>query len=160
LEQTEIEKSKSSQSDYAMPSMTPQTIHLHQGDQVALQYLGAAVVLQWANLPDTARQSLLQQANSVGGLPPVTSLQKASKFTVPPWPRRSGAADLQSGLLTGRQRTVPSKSREISSSRTGTFSGSAIVSLLARICSVSSSLSLRVCSTVRLAARSRSRSGS
>lgn len=82
LEQTEIEKSKSSQSDYAMPSMTPQTIHLHQGDQVALQYLGAAVVLQWANLPETARQSLLQQANSVGGLPPVTSLHEQLKALI------------------------------------------------------------------------------
>ncbi len=64
MEETEIE------------SMKPQTIHLQEGDQITLQYLGAAVVLQWANLPEIARQAVLQQANSVGGLPPVTSLHE------------------------------------------------------------------------------------
>ena len=63
-------------------SMKPQTVHLQDGDQVALQYLGAAVVLQWANLPETTRQSLLQQANSVGGLPPVTSLHEQIKALI------------------------------------------------------------------------------
>jgi len=36
-----------------MPDMKAQTISLHEGDKIALQYLGAAVVLQWSNLPGT-----------------------------------------------------------------------------------------------------------
>jgi hypothetical protein len=63
-------------------SMKPQTIHLQEGDQITLQYLGAAVVLQWTNLPETARQAVLQQANSVGGLPPVTSLHEQIKALI------------------------------------------------------------------------------
>lgn len=62
--------------------MKPQTIHLQEGDQIILQYLGAAVVLQWANLPETARQAVLQQASSVGGLPPVTSLHEQIKALI------------------------------------------------------------------------------
>jgi hypothetical protein len=34
-----------------MLDMKAQTISLHEGDKIALQYLGAAVVLQWSNLP-------------------------------------------------------------------------------------------------------------
>ena len=49
--------------------MTAQTINLKEGDTVALQYLGAAVVLQWDNLPKPVQDTLLQQASSVGGLP-------------------------------------------------------------------------------------------
>jgi predicted exporter len=63
-------------------NMKPQTIHLQAGDKIALQYLGAAVVLQWANLPETAQQAVLQQANSVGGLPPVTSLHEQIKALI------------------------------------------------------------------------------
>jgi len=62
--------------------MKPQTIHLQEGDQIILQYLGAAVVLQWTNLPETARQAVLQQASSVGGLPPVTSLHEQIKALI------------------------------------------------------------------------------
>ena len=62
--------------------MKPQTIHLQEGCQIILQYLGAAVVLQWANLPETARQAVLQQASSVGGLPPVTSLHEQIKALI------------------------------------------------------------------------------
>ena len=63
-------------------SMKPQTIHLAEGDKIALQYLGAAVVLQWPNLPESAQQALLQQANSVGGLRPVTSLHEQIKALI------------------------------------------------------------------------------
>ena len=63
-------------------SMKPQTIHLQEGDQIALQYLGAAIVLQWENLPEATRQAVLQQANSVGGLPPVTSLHEQIKALI------------------------------------------------------------------------------
>ena len=63
-------------------SMKPQTIRLQEGDQITLQYLGAAVVLQWANLPETARQAVLQQANSVGGLPPIPSLHEQIKALI------------------------------------------------------------------------------
>jgi hypothetical protein len=62
-----------------MPDMTAQTIHLKKGDEIALQYLGAAVVLQWHNLPEKVQQELLQRAESVGGLPPVTSLHEQIK---------------------------------------------------------------------------------
>ena len=58
-----------------MPDMTAQVLHLKQGDEIVLWYLGAAVVLQWGYLPEEAQQAILQQANSVGGLPPVTSLR-------------------------------------------------------------------------------------
>ncbi len=36
-----------------MPDMKAQTISLHEGGKIALQYVGAAVVLQWLNLPGT-----------------------------------------------------------------------------------------------------------
>jgi hypothetical protein len=57
-----------------MPEMKAQTIILHEGDKAALQYLGAAVVLQWSNLPEDVRKALLQQADAVGGLPLVSDL--------------------------------------------------------------------------------------
>jgi hypothetical protein len=62
--------------------MTPQTIHLQAGDDVALAYLGAALVLQWHTLPAPVQQALLQQANSVGGLPPVTRLSDQIKALI------------------------------------------------------------------------------
>ena len=60
--------------------MTAQTINLNDGDTVALQYLGAAVVLQWNNLPKPVQDTLLQQASSVGGLPMLTSLHEQIKL--------------------------------------------------------------------------------
>ena len=65
-----------------MPDMTAQVLHLKPGDEIALQYLGAAVVLQWENLPAEVQQSLSQQADSVGGLPPVTSLHEQIKLLI------------------------------------------------------------------------------
>ena len=59
-----------------MADMKAQTIILHEGDKTALQYLGAAVVLQWSNLPEDVRKSLLQQADAVGGLPLATDLHE------------------------------------------------------------------------------------
>ena len=56
-------------------NMAAQVIHLETDDEIILKYLGAAVVLQWHNLPDAVQQSLLQQAHSVGGLPPVGRLR-------------------------------------------------------------------------------------
>lgn len=56
--------------------MTAQVLNLKVGDDIALQYLGAAVVLQWHSLP---KQSLMQQATSVGGLPLVGSLRDQIK---------------------------------------------------------------------------------
>lgn len=61
-------------------SMTAQTINLKEGDTVALQYLGAAVVLQWDSLPKSTQDALLQQASSVGGLPVVESLHEQIKL--------------------------------------------------------------------------------
>jgi hypothetical protein len=65
-----------------MPDMTPQLLSLQQGDDIALQYLGAAVVLQWETLPQEARNAIWQQAESVGGLPPVTSLHEQIKSLI------------------------------------------------------------------------------
>ena len=59
-----------------MAGMKAQTIILHEGDKTALQYLGAAVVLQWSNIPEDVRKALLQQADSVGGLPVVPDLHE------------------------------------------------------------------------------------
>ena len=65
-----------------MPDMTAQVVHLERGDEIALLYLGAAVVLQWGYLAEKAQQAILQQANSVGGLPPVTSLNEQIKSLI------------------------------------------------------------------------------
>ena len=62
--------------------MTTAAKFLHPGDDIALQYLGAAVVLQWENLPESARDAIWQQAESVGGLPPVTSLHEQLKSLI------------------------------------------------------------------------------
>lgn len=56
------------QSHHQAPNMTAQVLHLCAGDDLVLQYLGAAVVLQWSSLPELLKNSILQQANSVGGL--------------------------------------------------------------------------------------------
>jgi hypothetical protein len=65
-----------------MPDMTAQVLRLEPGDEIALQYLGAAVILQWDNLPEEARNAIWQQAESVGGLQPVTSLHEQIKALV------------------------------------------------------------------------------
>ena len=65
-----------------MPDMTAQVLHLEQGDEIVLQYLGAAVVLQCQDLPEKTQQAILQQAESVGGLPPVTSLHEQIKSLI------------------------------------------------------------------------------
>jgi hypothetical protein len=59
-----------------MVEMKAQTINLHEGDKTTLQYLGAAVVLQWSNIPGDVRKALLQQADSVGGLSLVPDLHE------------------------------------------------------------------------------------
>jgi hypothetical protein len=59
-----------------MADMKAQTITLHEGDKLALEYIGAAVVLQWSNLPEDVRKAILQQADSVGGLPVVADLHE------------------------------------------------------------------------------------
>jgi hypothetical protein len=59
-----------------MADMKAQTIILRDGDKTALQYLGAAVVLQWSNIPEDVRKSLLQQSDAVGGLPIVPDLHE------------------------------------------------------------------------------------
>jgi len=63
-------------------TMAAQVVHLETGDEIVLKYLGAAVVLQWNSLPDAVRQSLLQQADSVGGLPPVEHLHDQIKTLI------------------------------------------------------------------------------
>ena len=65
-----------------MPDMTAQVLHLEPGDEITLQYLGAAVVLQWNKLPEEAHHAIWQQAESVGGLPPVTSLHEQIKSLI------------------------------------------------------------------------------
>jgi hypothetical protein len=60
----------------APDNMAAQIVHLQNDDEIVLKYLGAAVVLQWHNLPESVQQSLLQQAHSVGGLPPVGRLRE------------------------------------------------------------------------------------
>jgi hypothetical protein len=55
--------------------MAAQVLHLAPGDEIVLQYLGAAVALQWPSLPDLLKGSILQQADSVGGLPAAEGLQ-------------------------------------------------------------------------------------
>jgi hypothetical protein len=62
--------------------MKAQTITLHDGDKAALQYLGAAVVLQWSNIPEDVRKVLVQQADSVGGLPIVSDLHEQIQMLI------------------------------------------------------------------------------
>jgi len=61
-------------------SMSAQTVNLSGGDNVVLQYLGAALVLQWEAIPKPLQDVILQQADSVGGLPAVTSLHEQIKL--------------------------------------------------------------------------------
>ncbi len=62
-----------------MTDMSSQTIHLRPGDETILKYHGAAVVLQWNDLPEPVQASLLRQASAVGGLPVAGNLQDSIK---------------------------------------------------------------------------------
>jgi hypothetical protein len=66
----------SAEQEQHMPDMKAQSLTLREGDKTVLEYLGAAVVLQWSSLPEEIRKSLLQQADSVGGLPLVPDLHE------------------------------------------------------------------------------------
>ena len=57
-------------------TLRPRTIKLQKGDEVTLQYLGAALVIQWSELSEQVQQTILRQAMAVGGLPPLTSLNE------------------------------------------------------------------------------------
>jgi hypothetical protein len=57
-------------------TLRPRTIKLQKGDEVTLQYLGAALVLQWSELSEEVQKTILRQAMAVGGLPPLTSLNE------------------------------------------------------------------------------------
>ena len=43
-------------------TLRPRTIKLRKGDEVTLQYLGAALVLQWSELSEEVQQTILRQA--------------------------------------------------------------------------------------------------
>jgi hypothetical protein len=60
----------------AAMTLRPRTIKLQKGDEITLQYLGAALVLQWSELSEEVQQTILRQAMAVGGLPPLTSLNE------------------------------------------------------------------------------------
>jgi hypothetical protein len=47
----------------------------HGSDEIALQYLGAALVLTWARLPTEVREMLLRRAMSMTGLPATDDLE-------------------------------------------------------------------------------------
>jgi hypothetical protein len=58
------------------PNLARQTIRLVSHDDAVLQYLGAAVILQWHNLPAEIQQTIRQQAECTGGLPFVPRLRQ------------------------------------------------------------------------------------
>jgi len=47
----------------------------HGSDEIALQYLGAALVLTWARLPPEVREMLLRRAMSITGLPATEDIE-------------------------------------------------------------------------------------
>jgi hypothetical protein len=57
-------------------TLRPRTIKLEKGDEVALKYLGAALVIQWSEISEQVQHTILSQAMAVGGLPPLTSLNE------------------------------------------------------------------------------------
>jgi hypothetical protein len=63
-------------------TLRPRTIRLEKGDEVTLQYLGAALVIQWSELSEQVQQTILRQAMSMGGLPPLTSLNEQIKSLI------------------------------------------------------------------------------
>ena len=52
------------------------TVRLEDGDDIALQYLGAALVLEWQLIPETAQRAILQKATEIGGLPALPPLRE------------------------------------------------------------------------------------
>jgi hypothetical protein len=49
------------------------------GDELALQYLGAAVILTWARLPQEVRELLLMRSRMITGLPATVELEERIK---------------------------------------------------------------------------------
>ena len=49
------------------------------GDELALQYLGAAVILTWARLPQEVRELLLTRSTMITGLPATVELEEKIK---------------------------------------------------------------------------------
>jgi hypothetical protein len=49
------------------------------GDELALQYLGAAVILTWARLPQEVRELLLTRSRMITGLPATVELEERIK---------------------------------------------------------------------------------
>jgi hypothetical protein len=76
-----VEERARTQLEHQM-TLRPRNIQLHEGDEITLQYLGAALVLQWSELPEKVQQTILQQATAVGGLPPLTSLNEQIKSLI------------------------------------------------------------------------------
>ena len=52
------------------------------GDEIALQYLGAAVVLTWQRLPQEVREILLSRSASIKGLPATHELEAKIKSLI------------------------------------------------------------------------------
>jgi hypothetical protein len=50
-----------------------------RADELTLQYLGAAVLLTWKELPADVRESLLREAGKITGLSPTAHLQENVK---------------------------------------------------------------------------------
>jgi hypothetical protein len=51
-----------------------------EDDALALQYLGAAVILSWACIPQETREMLLVQSGAITGLEPASDLQEQIKW--------------------------------------------------------------------------------
>jgi hypothetical protein len=49
-------------------------------DALALQHLGAAVILSWARIPQETREMLLVQSGAITGLEPASDLQEQIKW--------------------------------------------------------------------------------
>jgi hypothetical protein len=78
--------------------MTSGTVKLEERDEIVLQYLGAALLLQWPQLSESVQKAVVAQASAVGGLRPVPDLRQQIDAliarTSPP-PPVSGAAPRQ-----------------------------------------------------------------
>jgi hypothetical protein len=62
-------------------------------DEIALQYLGAAVVVTWQRLPPDVREALLSRAPSIVGLPPTPSLEVKIKSLLRHHAKPGGGSD-------------------------------------------------------------------
>jgi hypothetical protein len=51
-------------------------------DEIALQYLGAAVVVTWQRLPSEVREILLSRSTSITGLPATNELEAKIKSLI------------------------------------------------------------------------------